>query len=162
MLFRIRIVRMHLNAQVVRRVNDLHQKRKTIAFCIAEQLRFVFPQFGQPPPVIGSPGRAHDGVSRAVRADGPAFAGPFSRYRVGKLRLKSVSSPNGLFVDRLCKKQSFHLKSYSRAENTVLISDSILTLCERSTRYRISPLISSWQKLSSYASNRMCFVSSSS
>ena len=45
MNLRIRVIRMHLNAEIVLRINDLDQQRETIHSRVSEQLGVLLPQF---------------------------------------------------------------------------------------------------------------------
>ena len=45
MYLRISVIRMHLNAEIILRINDLDQQRETIHSRVSEQLGVLLPQF---------------------------------------------------------------------------------------------------------------------
>ena len=71
MSLRIRIIRMYLDAEVVLRINDLDQQRKTVHSRVSEQLGVLLPQFGQLHSLISA--ACHGAVSVGMGADTPAL-----------------------------------------------------------------------------------------
>ena len=91
----IRVIRVHLNAQIIIRIDDLDQERKAVARRIAKKLRLLRPELAQSLSGVSAlPDRA---VPVGMRAHCPALPGIFSRNLISPLAAKLVPAPDHLF-----------------------------------------------------------------
>ena len=99
MSLRIRIIRMYLDAEVVLRINDLDQQRKTVHSRVSEQLGVLLPQFGQLHSLISA--ACHGTVSVRMSTDAPALPDVISLNGVTEFSVQPGAAPDVVSTHRV-------------------------------------------------------------
>ena len=99
MNLRIRIIRMYLNAEVVLRINDLDQQRKTVHSRVSEQPGVLLPQFGQLHSLISA--ACHGTISTRMSADAPALPDVISLNGVTEFSVQPGATPDVVSTHRI-------------------------------------------------------------